>query len=338
MNLKNTPIRTLSVPHEWLAVEGTTSQRVDELAVLEVYRLLREGKDPWQTRYAVYVLRDFKAQKVSNPEAELAKRFDSFRELLSKPSNPEPLPAQLLANGRFSLFDGHHRACRWVMDGHKKIPIAVQLVSPTWQRAEALMHAVYGEKKIYHAIDHPWFDGWKVGRSSERFETIARVLTEKGVKGVNAVDIGSCCGSLARAYAAMGFATFAFETDLRFVEFSEILDRVFGSRVTYLHNVDFRDVLPGMARIKVLSCLSVLHHWLKYDMENQYIDAVKLFRARADNVLIDCATPEEDARIKSKTIPLDWDQHALWLRDSIGFSSVERLGEHEKRALYLCRS
>src|SRR6185503_4125887 len=120
------------------------------------------------------------------------------------------------SHGEIEVRDGHHRAAIAVVLGltitaqvNRRHPAWVTLVDGAWQ--------LYGDQKLYQAIEHPEFSRWTVARDCACRGQAIRTL-EKDWRGLQVLDIGSCHGGLAFEMADAGAAVTATESNARYLQ------------------------------------------------------------------------------------------------------------------------
>ena len=318
----------MTVPIEWVRLQGL-GLPLGYFGVVDLYRAFRAGADPMATLYAR-----------THPHPDMAGRIAELGELCTHPLTIDPpLPVVLTARGHYELLDGHHRACRALVDGWTHIPVHVTSVSPNWQRLVEDLAAIYPERPypLYQPIEHPFFDSWRVDRGAERLRTVFDALTTAGVTPSAGpyMEIGSCTGRFTREAARRGWLTFGLEQDQHVLRIAEYLGLVFGLHVTYYNRGDpdrwLEEVVTPMG---VILCLSVFHRYIHAGQHEWVRTLYQRCIAQSRAFVVDCGSPHE-AALQPSPVPLDVAGFTAWLQAIAGTKVVRPIGETEGRVIYL---
>lgn len=326
------------VPLEWIRVQG--GGRISDLAAIDFYRALRDGRDLTATDYGRTI-----AASRANLHADPLAWFDRLRSLQAKPYVVTPLPAHIDARGRYTLTDGHHRAARCIEAGLLEIPIEIASTSPLWDLMLANIQGIYPGRRhwLYQEIEHPFFQRppWAVDRSPGRLDLIRAALERAGARPSEGfhLDIGSCTGRICRDFARRGWISYGIDIDPVVIAIAEHLSSVFDVFPVYYRQSNTLELLTaGFASVGagVITCLSVFHRalaagrvaWVQR-LYRRCMEAARLF-------LVDNASPG-DASVQTGAFN-EWapERFQTWLASiAPAGTTIEPIGATEDRTIFL---
>lgn len=337
--IKDETIKTLSVPVEWVVIEGSGGRNISDLDAVGLYRAFLDVSDPLDTSYAKIFGALFR-DGTDDGDRTLRNRIEKLRhDFENKDSMETPVPAKLNANGTFELLDGHHRCADAIARGMNVVDLDIKYVSPLWSDLESRILSIYGEKKLYQRIEHPWFNDWHVARTDDRGNCILNYIRGMSFTKRNSVDIGCCTGRLSRLLRAEGFNAYGFDRDPNVIHVADHLNMVFGSNVNFTVFGDIETMVKGcgMAKTNVVVCLSVLHHYLWEGTPQRYLDTIKMLLENSNVLFFDHLNEEDRSLLKTDEVPLGVQGLIDWIREMTGFSVVQ-IGEFEERPLFASAS
>jgi SAM-dependent methyltransferase len=334
-------IKTVNAPVDWIFIEGQSHRNIRELPAVEFFKAIRDGVDPRSTPYALDLLRFFdeglgeRAQQAGEDRLKTLENISGKKDALT-----ERLPAKINADGRFELLDGHHRASQAIVDGVTSIELDVKYASPLWIDLCNRLQGIYGSKKLYQRVEHPWFDDWEVARNDDRGRRIINTLNGLGVPKRNCVDIGCCTGRICRLMEQSGFNVYGVDRDENVIAVADHLNMVTGSHVNFTIAGDIERVVTGcgMGSTNVVICLSVLHHFMWEGDEPGYENALRLMVGNSKILFFDHVNDEDTSLIKTMGIPIDAQDLCEWVREKIPGASIKVIGTFDERPMFACSS
>jgi Chondroitin N-acetylgalactosaminyltransferase len=237
---------------------------------------------------------------------------DLFLQIQKNGYDPkQPISVWIGPQGEIEVRDGHHRAAIAVVLGLtisaqvlRRHPAWVTLVDSAWQ--------LYGDQKLYQAIEHPEFSRWAVARDCACRGQAIRKL-EKDWRGLQVLDIGSCHGGLAFEMADAGAAVTAAEFNARYLQCGCLVEdrlRVGKHPVSWHSGDGFEKLTAGWDWVL---CLSVLHHEVKTGGRERLASRLQAMLAAARRgVAIELATGDE-TQMAGRDIPAQQEQLGEYL-------------------------
>jgi hypothetical protein len=262
----------------------------------------------------------------------VAKKFVNEQEELSK--NTQPIRVRKVKGTDFyQIVDGHHRSAIFAMTGMTRIRCKVDYFNFEKTAIQELLEFTFwntSEKVLYQPLPVPEASQMTLVRKcDDRFDKMAKFLESKQILnpgGTNTfLDIGSYFGYFPSAFKKLGLRVFALERD----PFAcKIAETVYGLNDEEIINLDLDTFLnTSTSQFDVVSCLSVLHHFLN-DRENGNADKfLNLISKKTRHFLfLEMGTEAESWFSESLQ---GWDQEKVieWVFKNTDFDSVNLLGE-----------
>lgn len=323
----------LLVPLKWIVAQGAGT--VDQLTVHRgLYEAFDRGEDGQQGDYV-----DLLKRLKMTPD-QIEKRIAELQELQAGPASTEPMPCVLNSRGQFELLDGHHRAARLVHDGADFGRVTVEVTSPLWKQMADSLSSIYpgSPRKLYQEVEHPYFDRWKVSRSSERIAIVLKALKDVGINPTGAgpeyLEIGSCTGRFCREFSRQGWRCFGIDRDPKVVAVAEFLDMVFGTSVNYVCTDNWAPILEASRNWAVIVCLSVLHG---YHTAGDHDGVAEKLRALMDRCRVLITDGDVPGREYGGGVAWSQEKYMAWLAGlAKNTHMVHHIGTTEGRAIYRC--
>ncbi|MBC9733454.1 class I SAM-dependent methyltransferase [Nocardioides marmotae] len=245
----------------------------------------------------------------------------------ARPNQSEPGAPVLLAPVRdsdcYQVVDGHHRLAIEVVRGAVGIRAKVRRFAVTTPLQDVLdeMSWIGGERELYQPVDAPELRaGYRVvRRCTDRLAMMAPLLEDVAAEADTAarpptyLDVAACYGWFVDAVGRLGYDAEGIERDPAAPRVAAALHGTDPARMNVGDAVDF---LAGGRQWDVVSCFSLLHHFV---LGRGACPPEELVR------LLDRAT--------GRVLFLDTGQaHEQWFRDSLPAWDTERvrsfLAEH----------
>jgi hypothetical protein len=273
----------------------------------------------------------------------LATRFlDQYK---GKPQNESIQPGQSAPNqpiwvrpikysSCYEVIDGNHRIARAIMRGDNAIPAIVYEKEAVMTPLQQLLIDclwINKQKWLYQPLDFPELKNeWPLVRQcSDRLRMMIEFLEKNSIddQKKNYLDIGSSYGWFVNEFGRLGFSAFGMERDPFGMD---IGFKVFGIN----HNqIIHQDVVFGLTDLvnkkksySVVSCLSVLHHFVLNKSSTSAEELIKLIDKITDKVLF-LDTGEEHESAFGGSLK-GWSPEFIknWIKNNTTFKSVIPLG------------
>ncbi|MDN4161715.1 class I SAM-dependent methyltransferase [Nocardioides abyssi] len=186
-----------------------------------------------------------------------------------RPHQSEPGVPILLAPVRdsdcYQVVDGHHRLAIQVVQGSVGVRAKVRRLSVTTPLQDVLdeMSWIGGERELYQPVDAPEVrHGYRVvRRCTDRLAMMAPLLEEVAaeVDRPSYLDVAACYGWFVDAVGRAGYDAEGVERDPAAPRVAAALH---GTDPTRIHVADAVDFLAGDRTWDVVSCFSLLHHFV----------------------------------------------------------------------------
>jgi hypothetical protein len=236
----------------------------------------------------------------------------------------------------YEVIDGNHRIARAIMRGDKTIPALVYEKEAVMTPLQQLLLDclwINKQKWLYQPLDFPELkDEWPLVRQcSDRLSLMTAFLEKSFIEDQkkNYLDIGSSYGWFVKEFCRLGFAAFGMERDPFGMD---IGFKVFGI------NRNHQDVVFGLTDLvnqnksySIVSCLSVLHHFVLNKSSTSAEELIKLIDKITDKVLF-LDTGEEHESAFGGALK-GWGPAFIknWIEENTTFKSVIPLGMDRDR-------
>lgn len=212
----------------------------------------------------------------------------------------------------YQVLDGHHRIARAAVAGQKNLEVRVRRVPVRTPLQELLgaMSWIGGEPELYQPVDAPEVATWPTARGCrDRWDKMRQLLAAEEVPIGSYLDVASCYGWFVAAARDHGFRAEGVEQDPSAPALGQL---VHGLGPSDVHTGEAVTFLRGAGRQwDVVSCFSLVHHFVLGRSEDSAEDLVRALDAVARRVLF-----------------LDTGQaHERWFAESLAGWDTERVGE-----------
>lgn len=195
---------------------------------------------------------------------------------------------------RYSVLDGHHRIALAYAAGETSVSVVVKRTSASTPLQELLrrMSWLEGSKELYQPVASPELTNWKLVRKcTDRLDKMQSFLDERRIFG-SYLDVASCYGWFVERMSAVGFVAEGIERDPLAVPLGSAIYRLQPGMV---HSGQCEEFLRGGRVWDVVSCFSLLHHFVLGRGSVSAEELVKLLDAATGSVLfLDMGQDHED--------------------------------------------
>ncbi|MFL6238684.1 MAG: hypothetical protein ACJ735_04210 [Actinomycetes bacterium] len=215
------------------------------------------------------------------------------------------LVAPVRASECFQVLDGHHRVAAAGVRGEQYVEVVAKWLPTTTPLQDLLgqMSWLEGSRELYQPVDAPELrKSWtQVRRCTDRRDKMLGFLAERSLLPPNTatyLDVASCYGWFVNEMNRAGFEGHGIERDPLGPRLGNI---VYGLNDRLIRVGDAERLLPDEPRTDVVSCFSLLHHFV---LGRASVDAAELVR------LLD--------RVTRRVLFLDTGEgHEAWFRESL---------------------
>lgn len=239
----------------------------------------------------------------------------------------------------YEVIDGNHRIARAIMRGNKTIPALVYDKEPILTPLQQLLlDCLWINKQnwLYQPVIFPELkDQWTLVRNcDDRLQMMTQFLQKYNIvpNEKTYLDIGSSYGWFVKKFSELGFHSFGMERDPFGMD---IGFKVFGINKNQIIHSDISIGLENLIQknqsYDVVSCLSVLHHFVLQKSSISAESFIKLIDKTTKNVLfIDTGEEHEDA---FEGTLKGWSPEFIqkWLLNNTTFDRVIPLGVDQDR-------
>jgi hypothetical protein len=230
----------------------------------------------------------------------------------SRRSDPV-LVAPVRASECYQVLDGHHRLALAAMRGEQYAEVTTKWLPTTTPLQDLLsrMSWLEGSRELYQPLDAPELrQSWtRVRRCTDRRDKMLAFLGERDLLPPNTtsyLDVASCYGWFVNEMRKAGFDARGIERDPLGPCLGNI---VYGLSERVIRVGDAEQLLPDEPRTDVVSCFSLLHHFV---LGRASVDAAELVR------LLD--------RVTRRVLFLDTGEgHEAWFRESLAGWDAEKI-------------
>lgn len=253
----------------------------------------------------------------------------------------------------YEVLDGNHRLAIAYVRGERNHEVLVTPPSVSTPLQQLIRDYVWcatrSDIELYQPIESPelgrhWI---LVRRCADRFEMMEKFLEEhKGIlpERPSYLDIAASYGWFVRAFGEMGFDAYGVEIDWAAIEIGR---RVYGLRpeqVTRSEAVRF--LQNGTRSYDVVSCFSLLHHFVLKQLSVSAIEMLKLIDRATGSILFFDMGEDHEEWFRESLAGWNPDYIEQWLLDNSSFKKIYRLGtdrdnvapyaENYGRTLFAC--
>lgn len=258
----------------------------------------------------------------------------------------------------YEVIDGNHRIARAIMRGEESIPAIIYEKEAVYTPLQQLLLDclwINKQKWLYQPLEAPELqDEWKlIRKSSDRLEMMKNFLDKQGLLTANQghrkyIDIGSSYGWFVKKMGELGLNAYGMERDPFGMD---VGFKVYGLHKEQIIHADIimglEEQIKGNNKYDVVSCLSVLHHFVLGKSSTSAEDFIKMIDQITGEILF-LDTGEEHETAFGETLK-GWSPEFIqrWLKDHTTFNNVTVLGtDHDRtppftgyynRTLFVCR-
>lgn len=247
------------------------------------------------------------------------------------------------ASSCFEIIDGNHRIAHAIMRGDKTISAIIYEKEAAFTPLQQLLLDclwINKQKWLYQPVDAPELkDQWHlVRKSTDRLEMIQKFLKKQKFmpaavsKKLTYLDVGSSYGWFVSQMSQAGFHAFGMERDPFGME---IGFKVYGlQREQIIHSeisLGLEQEISHKKKYEVVSCLSVLHHFVLHKNSVSAEDFIKLLDKITGKVLF-LDTGEEHETAFGDALK-GWNPAYIqdWIKKHTSFKEVIILGIDQDR-------
>jgi 2-polyprenyl-3-methyl-5-hydroxy-6-metoxy-1,4-benzoquinol methylase len=326
-----------------------------ETMIYETALMMREyagDLDMRTTPYYRWLCEQIKTHTVwgyISTEADVVKRCETYRDLYKdiKTNGCRSLINVYICNdGKILVLDGSHRCAILKALGERYVGCEVGMASVKWKDlmkpdqvrgySDTWAQLVYllknqGDGMLYSEVDHPFFDGWPVWRSSKpRFGAIAANLAP----GQRVVDIGCFTGYMVHHLRMMHVQADGVDLNRQAIAAARMLSDIYGVRARFTEQ-DGLDYLTANTSIRydAALCLSALHHMER----GKSLDYVKKLLSMTPDTLFLEVVKDGEPIAKGLTITSKTVQD--WLKKNTKYANVRVIQTDliQGRPLLMCK-
>jgi hypothetical protein len=236
----------------------------------------------------------------------------------------------------FEVVDGLHQLAIAYVHGEKEYSVFVMPPAVLTPLQELVLDSAYcrGNRELYQPISSPEFNGeWvTVRRCEDRFELMKSFLKEHDLMPPNlrtSLDLAFSYGWFVKGFSDLGFeARGGGEIDWASCEVGR---RVYGLRKEQLTRSELVRFLQGdSGRYDVVSCLSILHHFiigLPYRARISAEEMIRLVDEKTGTVLFLDTGQCHELWFKENLAGWDKERIENWIRANTSFTKIYRLGK-----------
>lgn len=227
------------------------------------------------------------------------------------------------------IVEGHHRLAALYVQGVQKARAVVMKPAITTPLQDMLLETLWlnGRRELYQPIDSPEVAGWTlIRRCTDRAELMRQFLVEEGLTPPacrSYLDVACSYGWFVREMASHGFTTEGVEADPIALSVGQLM---YGLKEKQLHRSDAVTFLHSNRQFDVVSCFSLVHHFLLKRRGVTAEELLYLLDTTARRVLFfDMGEEHEYDKLRG------WNPDFIqrWLEDNTTFSRVVRLGKDQ---------
>ncbi|OLE53663.1 MAG: hypothetical protein AUG51_12445 [Acidobacteria bacterium 13_1_20CM_3_53_8] len=233
----------------------------------------------------------------------------------------------------YEVLDGNHRLAIAYVRGEKSYGVLVTPPSVRTPLQQLIRDyawcAIRGEMELYQPVESPelgrhWI---LIRRCVDRFEMMKKFLEEHSEllpERPTYLDIACSYGWFVRAFGELGFDAYGVEIDWAAIEIGR---RVYGlkpEQVTRSEAVRFLQKNPGSH--DVVSCFSLMHHFILNQMSISAIEMLKLIDRATKTILFFDMGQEHEEWFRESLAGWNADRIEQWLRENTTFTKIHRLG------------
>ena len=220
----------------------------------------------------------------------------------------------------FQVLDGHHRLALLAHAGAPTAQVKVKRIAVTTPLQDLLtqMSWIGGKKELYQPVAAPELTrGWTtVRRCTDRLAMMTSCLGDQGIEpdGRSYLDVASCYGWFVHQMSERGFSGNGIERDPLAPRLGAAVYGLDPTRISVGDAVGFLRAAADDGRTwDVVSCFSLLHHFVLGRGSTSAEDLVRLLDAATGRVLFLDTGQEHEA----------WFARSLagWDADRVGTSS-----------------
>lgn len=136
------------------------------------------------------------------------------------------------------------------------------------------------------------------------------------------LDIGSSCGYFVNSFEKICKASYGIEKD---INQSMIAKLFYKKNKKNIISGDFKEILPSHDQYDIISCLSVLHHFIINPQDDDAAELLKIIDQKTKSILFFEMAEEKEDWYKEKLSGWNLETIPQWVIDNTSFTKYEAL-------------
>lgn len=173
----------------------------------------------------------------------------------------------------FELVDGHHRAAIHFMKKNKSIDVEVIDEKFTYLQWIILNSKQTFNIELYQPVDKPEVSHWPTIRNcKDRLDMMFNWIDKNNITTGSYIDLPCSYGYFVDNFKKRGFASKGYDIDLSSIKIAHQINRL-------EEEISQKDIIKYLEtttdKFDVVSCLSILHHFVMGRIDYPYMNIVK---------------------------------------------------------------
>jgi hypothetical protein len=225
------------------------------------------------------------------------------------------------------IVDGHHRAAISYVRGDKYISAITEKGAVATPLQEMLLKVSWlnGRKELYQPVDAPELkrDWVLVRRCDDRLNKMLTFLRGKLITDGTYLDVAASYGWFVAEMTRAGFDGRGVERDQAAIDIGTVVYDLPSGAVQAADCIDF--LRNAVDRVDVVSCFSLLHHYL-LNTPSSAVEVLQLLDRATRRVLFLDIGQSHERWYKDSLPQWDVDYAYKWLKANTTFTSITLLG------------
>jgi SAM-dependent methyltransferase len=232
---------------------------------------------------------------------------------------------QIAYSDCFQVIDGLHRLAHLLISSATVAMVSIERPTVFTPVQELLLSMTWlsGRRELYQPVSFPEVSTWPVVRRCEDRLALMTPLLEMVPSGATYLDVACGYGWFVSALARRGFSASGLDLDPRAAEIAHLAYGVEPNRILV---GDARGVLEASTPFDVVSCFSLLHHFILDGRLEAAVEFLRLLDARTRMVLFVDMGQSHEALLAKRMPGWDAERIQAWLSDHMSFNQVVALG------------
>ncbi len=228
----------------------------------------------------------------------------------------------------YQIIDGHHRLAIWAKKGKLKIPSIIVAETTLTPIQSLLLNVAWvrGRKEIYQPLPCPECqESWTlIRRCTDRLRAILTFLNKFELHSCSYLDVGSYFGWFVWQMLLKGYDAYGIEIDPVAVVIGAIAYNLDIRKRIKVGNCYFV-LKEDSKKYDIISCLSVLHHFVLGKGVCSAEDFIRLLDIHTDKILFLETGQGSENWFKSSLAIWTPDYIEEWVLKNTSFNKVERI-------------